>query len=88
MKRNENVFDQYFNVISLLIFILGGAGMTVSLPFMFSSQHIDVMGAGLSFIAGATMLGAGLVSLGVGLRLAPSGQRQSAIPAAAPTAAS
>ncbi|RZM25399.1 MAG: hypothetical protein EOO88_19415 [Pedobacter sp.] len=44
---------------------LGSMGMIVSLPFLFSSNLADLIGAGCAFVGGAVIACAGLVSMAI-----------------------
>jgi len=55
----------FVTIVSLFMLVLGAVGMTICFLFLWSSSHIDVMGAGMGFIAGATMMGSGLISLAI-----------------------
>ncbi|MDD2598339.1 MAG: hypothetical protein PHO37_03815 [Kiritimatiellae bacterium] len=52
-------------VVSLVMLVLGAVGMTICFLFMWSSSHLDVMGAGMAFITGAIMMASGLISLAI-----------------------
>jgi hypothetical protein len=52
-------------VASFVMLVLGAVGMTICFLYMWSSSHVDVMGAGMGFITGAIMMASGLISLAI-----------------------
>ena len=52
-------------VLSALTFLAGAGGMTVSLLFLASPAHFDVLAGAVGFVAGAILGATGLLSLGV-----------------------
>ena len=52
-------------VASFVMLVLGAVGMTICFLFLWSSNQVDVIGAGMGFIAGAVMMASGLVSLAI-----------------------
>ena len=50
-------------VLSAIVMLVGLIGMGLCFLFIWSSNQIDVMGAGMGFITGAIMIGSGLIAL-------------------------
>jgi len=50
-------------VLSLIVMLVGLIGMGICFLFIWSSNQLDVMGAGMGFITGAIMIGSGLIAL-------------------------
>jgi hypothetical protein len=57
--------------LSALAVLAGGAGMPLSFLFLGSSSHQDIWAGAAGFIAGAVLIGAGLIAMAI---LATSGQ--------------
>jgi hypothetical protein len=55
----------------LVTVLAGGAGMVVSFAYLASRHHLDVLAGVAGFIAGAVLIGSGLVSMAI---LAARGQ--------------
>ena len=58
MKNHKNT-----KLILVLTTIAGAFAMLFCFPFLWSNNLVDVVGAGLPFIAGSILLGAGLISI-------------------------
>lgn len=52
-------------VLAAILIVLGSIGMIVTFMFLWSNDLRDITGAGLGFVAGAVMLGSGVISLGM-----------------------
>jgi len=52
-------------VLASILVLLGALGMLITFFFLWSNDMRDITGAGLGFVAGAVMLGSGVVSLAV-----------------------
>ena len=63
-REGGQIIDVVKGYLSVLI-ILGAIGMLISFLFMWSLHFVDVMGAGMAFIAGSILMVSGLVSLAV-----------------------
>jgi len=50
--------------------IAGIGGMLFCLPFLYSAQMEDLVGAGFPFVGGAVLAGSGLVTLAICMRSA------------------
>ncbi|MET0637944.1 MAG: hypothetical protein ABWZ25_18070 [Chitinophagaceae bacterium] len=55
----------FLSIGTVLSVILGSLGMVVSLPFLFSSNVEDLIGAGCAFIGAAIIASAGLLSMAI-----------------------
>lgn len=66
MEINEKkTLIGFVMIASFAMIFLGAIGMLISFLFMWSLHFVDVMGAGMAFIAGSIMMASGLVSLAV-----------------------
>lgn len=65
---NKNLIKNLINAAALLVAIAGAFGMLFCLPFLFSNKIIDVVGAGLPFVAGAILVGLGLIAFAINNR--------------------
>lgn len=63
LKQEEFNIKTSILLGSYLAIILGSFGMMFCLPFLFSSNMADLIGAGFPFIGGAIIASAGLISL-------------------------
>lgn len=50
-------------MLSVIVMLTGLIGMGICFLFIWSSNHLDVMGAGMGFITGSIMIGSGLIAL-------------------------
>ncbi len=65
---NKTVIKNLINAAALLVAVAGGLGMLYCLPFLFSFNMVDVVGAGLPFVAGAILVGSGLIAFAINNR--------------------
>jgi hypothetical protein len=56
--------------VATALVVFGALGMLICFMFLWSSDMRDITGAGLGFVAGATMLGSGCISLAIASRVA------------------
>lgn len=68
----KSVLDWFVVLAAFVMLVLGAAGMTVSFLFLWSPSQVDVMGAGMAFLAGASMMGSGLIALAIVATRKPS----------------
>lgn len=61
-------------LLAALLLLVGAGAMLVCGLFMFSSDSRDIMGAGLGFVGGTVLVGAGTITLAItGLRSPQTG---------------
>ena len=56
------------NILSICFIVFGSLGMLYCLTYLWSTQIMDIIGAGLPFIAGAVLCGSGLITLAINNR--------------------
>lgn len=63
--RQQTAFDmrQFVKLGAYTAIILGASGMIFCLPFLFSSNMADLVGAGFPFVGGAIIASGGLITL-------------------------
>jgi zinc transporter ZupT len=54
--------------LSFLTMCAGAIGMMFCLPFLFSSNMADLVGAGFPFVGGAILFGSGLITYAMHLK--------------------
>ncbi len=59
-------------LLASILVLLGAMGMLITFFFLWSNDMRDIAGAGLGFVAGAVMLGSGVVSLALASNRASS----------------
>ena len=62
---NTKTTTLLINSVSILAIVAGGLGMLFCFPFLWSARIEDLVGAGLPFVGGSILFGAGLVTLGI-----------------------
>ncbi|RXK60531.1 hypothetical protein ESA94_08665 [Lacibacter luteus] len=62
-KQNQFNMNSLVKAGAYVAIFLGSFGMLFCLPFLFSSNLADLVGAGFPFIGGAVIAGAGLIAL-------------------------
>ena len=60
---NNTFLSSVSVVLASILVLLGTVGMLITFFFLWSNDMRDIAGAGLGFVAGAVMLGSGVVSL-------------------------
>ncbi len=50
-------------ILSIIVMLVGLIGMVLCSFFIWSSSQVEVIGAGLGFVTGAIMIGAGLITV-------------------------
>ncbi len=63
VKDSKFELKPLIKIAALLSVFFGGSGMLYCLPFLFSSNLADLIGAGFPFVGGAILVGSGLVAL-------------------------
>jgi hypothetical protein len=61
----SNPMKYKIKFLSFLSMGLGAFGMLYTLQFLYSNNLVDVVGAGLPFVGGSILFGAGLISLSI-----------------------
>lgn len=61
--KKECEMKTLLKISSYLAIILGAFGMLFCLPFLFSANMLDLVGAGFPFVGGAIIASGGLISL-------------------------
>lgn len=62
---NKKSIKRIINGLAILSTLAGAFGMIFSFVFLWSSKVVDVIGAGLPFVAGSILFGTGLITLAI-----------------------
>ena len=62
---NGSFLSMLSMMFAAILTVLASSGMIVTFMFLWSNDLRDITGAGLGFVAGAIILGSGVVSLAV-----------------------
>ncbi|OYW75343.1 MAG: hypothetical protein B7Z37_13620 [Verrucomicrobia bacterium 12-59-8] len=62
---NPKLLSSLSLIFTFILVLLGAIGMLITFLFLWSSDVRDIAGAGLGFVAGAVMLGSGVVALAI-----------------------
>ena len=62
---NNNIISKIINISAVLSIVAGAFGMLFSFTFLWSNNIVDVIGAGMPFIAGSILFGTGLITLAI-----------------------
>jgi len=59
------MIEKIINALAISSMIAGAFGMIFCFVFLWSSNAVDLIGAGFPFVGGAVLFGTGLITLGI-----------------------